>query len=156
MAYDEAVRTNSEVIALRMLFKLRGSTPKKIIDRTVVDSTGYFHVGRLQSDYRETVQQEVLERIRHVCTQDEYDQLKRVTLYELLVRRPALARLILEIDPLVDVVSHRAHLQFSGPLSQPVNVCTVRASQASQMKAEARFFETAISVTINNRPRRVH
>ena len=148
MANDQAEATGEQVLRLLLHYAVRGGMPPVgTIDRAAALATGFFHIGRLSQKFRAEILDFLLEELRRTLLPRAFASLKGVSVNNILVRHPQLVQILLNEEPLADVVIYAAVPAYASQRKRQINVATVRASRASMMEAQVVYLEKSITAT---------
>lgn len=148
MANDQADANGEQVLRLLLHYAVReGLPPTGVIDRVAALSTGFFHIGRLSEKFRNEIRDFLLEELRRNLLPRAFASLEDVSLSNILVRYPELVRVLLNEEPLADVVVYAAVPAYASQRKRQINVATVRTSRASNMPAQVVYLEESITAT---------
>ena len=148
MANDQADANGEQVLRLLLHYAVRGGLPATgAIDRAAALSTGFFHIGRLSEKFCAEIRDFLLEELRRTLLPQTFASLKGVSLDNILVRYPELVRVLLNEEPLADVVVYAAVPAYASQRKRQINVATVRTSRASTMPAQVVYLEGSITAT---------
>ena len=148
MANDQADANGEQVLRLLLHYAVRGGLPAMgAIDRAAALSTGFFHIGRLSEKFREEIRDFLLGELRRTVLPRAFASLEKVSLDDILVRYPELVRILLNEEPLADVVVYAAVPAYASPRKRQINVATVRTSRATKMPAQVVYLEASITAT---------
>ena len=148
MANDQADAQGEHVLRLTLHYAVRGGLPKPgAIDRNAALSTGFFHIRRLCEKFRAEIREFLLEELRRKLMPSAFASIEGASLDNMLVRYPELVRVLLNEEPLADVVIYAAVPAYSSARKREINVATVRTSRASKMPAQVVYLENSITAT---------
>ncbi|MEP7297654.1 MAG: hypothetical protein ABI702_15840 [Burkholderiales bacterium] len=148
MANDQADANGEQVLRLLLHYAVRGGMPPLgAIDRAAALATGFFHIGRLSEKFRAEIRDFLLENLRRTLLPGAFASLEDVSLDNILVRYPELVRVLLNEEPLADVVVYAAVPAYASQRKRQINVATVRTSRAWMMAAQVVYLEKSITAT---------
>ena len=148
MASDQADANGEQVLRLLLHYAVRGGLPPVgAIDRAAALATGFFHIGRLSEKFRAEIRDFLMEDLRRTLPPRAFESLKDASLDKILARYPELVRVLLNEEPLADVVVYSAIPAYASPRKRQINVATVRTSRALMMAAQVVYLERSITAT---------
>ena len=148
MANDQADASGELVLRLLLHYSVRGGLPPMgAIDRATALSTGFFHIGRLSEKFSEEIRDFLLGDLRRTLLPRAFASLEKVSLDDILVRYPELVRVLLNEEPLADVVVYAAVPAYASLRKRQINVATVRTARATEMPAQVVYLEASITAT---------
>ena len=148
MANDQAEANGEQILRLLLHFAVRGGLPPTgAIDRVAALATGFFHIDRLSEKFSAEIRDFLLEALRRTLPPRACASLKEMSLNDILFRYPKLVRILLDEEPLADVVVYAAVPAYASMRKRQINVATVRTSRALTMPAQVVYLEKSITAT---------
>ncbi len=140
MAETESVKRKCKSLVLQAYYKLDNfDIVRTQVDRAMMRKTGYIHVDRLKTQFREEVKAFALEaaakRYKGFAVARNADK----SLSDLLYEYPGLVQDIFEMDKKVNMVVHQVKPSWNPKERRGVYVCTMRRVPKRILDAEVRY-----------------
>lgn len=114
---------------------------KSKITPEIADESGFIHLDRLQSHFRDQLQVQILAHLKKKTSSSQYTMLVPMSLEDIMVRHPECVRVIFDNMPKVNVVVHPVRQLYDETDSKPVQIATVRNIPKRLAAAEVRYLE---------------
>ena len=114
---------------------------KSKITPEIAEQSGFVHLDRLQSDYRDELRELVLLDLHKRTHGAQYETLQNMSLEDIMVRHPECVNVIFDQNKKVNVVVHPVRQLYDENDARPVNLATVRNIKARLAAAEVRYLE---------------
>lgn len=147
LADKRAQALKKQLISVNLHFPVRGGMPDKVrIDKDEAKDTGFLHIDRLTSEFREEIRAVALDLLRQHVGEATYIKHERSKLKQIFLAHPCVARLLMQSESWIDIVVYPAFLEYEPPKEheRPIFVATVRAERAAQAQAQAVHLEARI------------
>jgi hypothetical protein len=132
---------------LYLHYEVRGGVPRNSIGGAEARSTGFLPTGRLVASFRDELHESLRSHMRRMLSPSASAYLDRLSFEDLLVQHPALARVLLDDEPRLDVVVHPVVLQYEGCEEIGILAATVRAERAAQMSVQVYRCEGSVTAS---------
>lgn len=106
--------------------------------------TGFLHLDRIKSEFRDELHKHVLERLASCVPKSQMGQLLTLKFSELMTRFPRASGFLLEAHPTIALVVHPAYLV--GGDDRPVWVGTIRRQDLTHYRSETLYLEESCLV----------
>ena len=114
---------------------------KSKITPEIADESGFVHLDRLQSHYRDELRELILVDLHKRTHSAQYAALQNMSLDEIMIRHPECVRVIFDQNKKVNVVVHPVRQLYDDRDTRPVHLATVRNIKARLAAAEVRYLE---------------
>jgi hypothetical protein len=140
MAEAEATRRKVKLLLVQAFYQLDNfEIVRTQVDHAMMKQTGYMHVDRLKTQFREEVKDFVLEAAQSLLKGFNVDAHAKKSLNELLLEFPALVPAIFEMDRKLNMVVHQVRPSWNPNERRGIYVCTMRRIVKRIHDAEVRF-----------------
>ena len=116
-------------------------------DEKIVDNTGYVHMERLKSHFRDHLHELMLKYAVEKIDGFNISAMKLLPLNELLVRYPRLIYAIFDSYPNITMVVHPVRQLYIADQKRDYNIATMRNIPSRIMSLHVRFMEETVKVT---------
>lgn len=118
------------------------------LSREIAELSGFLHLDRLKTDFREEVRQFILNCMHQEMSAAQLTRSKDLPLDQLIAKHPRYVRSILEANRKINVVVHPVYQTYDKSNTRTLHVVTVRAIKSRVMAAEVRYLEDQVKVEI--------
>jgi len=137
-----ASRSKKQMLTVQLWYRVDNfDRVRAQISEDIAEESGFLHLDRLKTDYREQIRQFVLEQLRKDVSSAQFSAYASKSLDEIIVRHPKYARAILEANRKINIVVHPVRQLYDEADTKPLYIATVRAIKARIMAAEVRYLE---------------
>lgn len=119
---------------------------KSKISPEIAHESGFIHLDRLQSEFRDEIRDLVVASIKERVSGSQFEIIRTMNLSDIMMRHPECVRVIFDRYKKVHVVVHPVRQLFDETDRRPVHIATVRNVKSRIMAAEVRYFEEQIKV----------
>jgi hypothetical protein len=111
------------------------------IDRQIAEKSGFMHLDRLKTNFREELRDLLLEEIREKQGERTMAAMQEKALVDIVLRDPSHVHTIAREYRKVNVIVHPVRQLFDKDEARPLHVATVRLIKARIMASEVRYME---------------
>ena len=117
------------------------------IDEEIAESSGFLHLDRLKSSYRDQLRELVL-----LYAESKIKGWKKTinegrTLHELVLSYPRLIQAIFDYNPNINLIVHPVYQRYDPTDRRTLSVATMRNIESRVMSVQVRYLEDQVKVT---------
>lgn len=117
------------------------------IDEAIAEDSGFLHLDRLKSSYREQLREAVLEYAAANIPTWNADLSKDRTLNEIIIRYPSLVKVIFAQNRKINMVVHPVRQVYDLTDRRTLTVATMRMIKKRIMAVQIRYLEDQVTVS---------
>lgn len=116
------------------------------IDEAIAEDSGFLHLERLKSTYRDQLKELVLDYIERELPGLNLDLHKDRSLHDLVLYNPKLIKVIFDYNEKINMIVHPVHQMFDPSDRRTLTVSTMRMIKDRVMSVQVRYLEDKIDV----------
>lgn len=118
------------------------------IDEMIAEESGFLHLDRLRSDYRDQLRELVLNYAEQNIKGWKTDMNESRSLHDLVLSYPQLIQAIFEYNPNINIIVHPVYQRYDPTDRRTLTVATMRVIKSRIMAIEVRYLEDKVKVTL--------